>query len=399
MKTGKKKDKQLAKIFHSEVYGKRKHKFSQLEGGGLDWRELTLDERMYYFVNIDITGKDEYENGIKVSELFELNGVGLTTAHDDFVISESRKKLLDRFMRFKNAEPKADELYREFSVKRKTGWDILAGWRNLQSESDLVKFVQPITYRPFDSKFVFYEDKLVWRTVRRVMGHFLKGENVALVSARGTKNPLPDHFFVSASMTETKLGESSTQSYVFPLYVYQEDGSRAPNFNHGEIKRFTQKLRKPYEPEDVLDYIYAVLHSPSYREKYKEFLKTDFPRVPAPANDAQFHRLAAFGKELRGLHLLTSSKVNDFVTTYPKDGSSIVEAVSYKDEKVWINKEQYFGGVPEVARTFHIGGYQPAQKWLKDRKGRTLSNTDIEHYQKIIVTLTETDRVMKEIDG
>jgi predicted helicase len=140
------------------------------------------------------------------------------------------------------------------------------------------------------------------------------------------------------------------------------------------------------------------LHSPVYRERYKEFLKIDFPRVPYPKDKKTFKELVKLGTELRLLHLLESPKVNQFITTFPKLGSDVVEKIKYNNGNVIINEEQYFGKVPEAAWNFYIGGYQPAQKWLKDRKGRKLTNEEIEHYQKIIVALVETDRIMKEID-
>ena len=154
------------------------------------------------------------------------------------------------------------------------------------------------------------------------------------------------------------------------------------------------------EPENILDYIYAVLHSPSYRKKYEEFLKTNFPRIPYPRNKDLFWKLVKIGHELRELHLLESLVSSKFITTYSVGGTNLVEKryPTFKEDKVQINTEQYFGNVPEVAWNFYIGGYQPAQKWLKDRRGRELSMEDIEHYQKIIVALTETDRLMKEID-
>ena len=160
-----------------------------------------------------------------------------------------------------------------------------------------------------------------------------------------------------------------------------------------------EKIVGETKSEDIFDYIYAVLHSPSYREKYKEFLKIDFPRVPYPKDTKTFKKLVVFGAELRSLHLLESPKVNQFIITYPIVGSDTIEKLAYKNGKVFINDEQYFGNVPELAWNFYIGGYQPAQKWLRDRKGRALTNTDIEHYQKIIVALTETNRIMKEIDS
>ncbi|WP_221406303.1 type ISP restriction/modification enzyme [Daejeonella rubra] len=172
-----------------------------------------------------------------------------------------------------------------------------------------------------------------------------------------------------------------------------------------------------FAPIDLLDYIYAVLHSPSYREKYKEFLKIDFPRVPYPENQETFWKLVKLGGEIRQIHLLESAEVNEYITQYPIDGDNIVTKIKFEENyeiidgdtvtfmdpvypmgRVYINDTQYFQIVPEVAWNFYIGGYQPAQKWLKDRKGRELSFEDILHYQKIIVALKRTEELMKEID-
>jgi very-short-patch-repair endonuclease len=168
---------------------------------------------------------------------------------------------------------------------------------------------------------------------------------------------------------------------------------------------------KTCSPIDILDYIYAVLHSPSYREKYKEFLKIDFPRIPYPESAEEFWRLVELGGELRQIHLLESPKVNQFIPSYPIDGDNVITRSLTKRSpgfvltdktnrigQVWINNKQYFDGVPESAWEFYIGGYQPAQKWLKDRKKRKLDFNDIIHYQKIIVALTQTERIMGEID-
>ena len=152
-----------------------------------------------------------------------------------------------------------------------------------------------------------------------------------------------------------------------------------------------------------------MLHSPTYREKYKEFLKIDFPRVPYPKDQTIFWQLVKLGEEIRQIHILESSKVEDYITAYPKDGSNeITTRITKKDwelfdeknqlGRIWINEEQYFDKIPLVAWEFYIGGYQPAQKWLKDRKTRTLKPEDVSHYQKIIVALSETDRIMKEIN-
>ena len=207
------------------------------------------------------------------------------------------------------------------------------------------------------------------------------------------------HIFVTRSISEVIFLSSITASNAIniPLYLYTEDGTRVPNLKMefiGELEKVVGKIA----PENVFDYIYAILHSPSYCEKFKEFLKVDFPRVPYPKDGKSFKGLVALGLELRTLHLLESPKVNQFIITYPVSGSDTVEKLDYKDGKVFFNKEQHFGDVPESSWNFYVGGYQPAQKCLKDRKNRTLTNADIEHYQKLIVALKETDRIMKEID-
>ena len=153
-----------------------------------------------------------------------------------------------------------------------------------------------------------------------------------------------------------------------------------------------------FSPIDILDYIYAVLHSPTYREKYKEFLKIDFPKIPYPKDQKTFWQLVKMGGEIRQTHLLQNPKVEQYITQYPIDGDNIVGKTKYQDGKVFINGSQYFENVPQSAWDFYIGGFQPAQKWLKDRKDRKLEFEDILHYQKIIVALSETDRIMKEID-
>jgi predicted helicase len=156
-----------------------------------------------------------------------------------------------------------------------------------------------------------------------------------------------------------------------------------------------------FAPIDILDYIYAILHNPSFIEKFKPFLKTDFPRIPYPTAKESFWKLVTLGGELRQIHLLESTKVNYFITSYPEPGDNEVDKISFEGEeigKVRINTTQYFDKVPQIAWEFYIGGYQPAQKWLKDRKGRKLSFEDIMHYQRVILALTETDRIMKEID-
>jgi predicted helicase len=215
-------------------------------------------------------------------------------------------------------------------------------------------------------------------------------------------------------ITET----ANANPYIFPLYIYPEtngqqtigqSADRTPNLNTEIVKKIAEKLgltftnekettKDTFAPIDILDYIYAVLHSPTYREKYKEFLKIDFPRVPYPKDKDTFWQLVKLGREIRQIHLLESLTVEKYITQYPIDGDNVVVKPKYENGKVYINDTQYFDNVPQIAWDFFIGGYQPAQKWLKDRKERNLEFDDILHYQKIIVALSETDRLMNEIN-
>ena len=143
-----------------------------------------------------------------------------------------------------------------------------------------------------------------------------------------------------------------------------------------------------------------MLHSPTYREKFVEFLKIDFPRIPYPASPDVFAHVSDKGEQLRRLHLMEAAAIGDTPFPYHGAGDDLVAPgyPKFADGRIQINADQYFDGVPELAWEFHIGGYQPAQKWLKDRRGRTLSWDDIGHYQKIVKILAETDRIMNEIE-
>ncbi len=186
--------------------------------------------------------------------------------------------------------------------------------------------------------------------------------------------------------------------------------NRKPNLNMEIVKGIEKAIglsfvpekeddSKTFAPIDVMDYIYGILHTPSYREKYKEFLKIDFPRVPYPKSADNFWTIGKLGTELRGLHLMEkSTTLSKLITKYPIDGDNIVDKIRYDDGKVYINKEQYFADVPSEVWDFYIGGYKVADKWLKDRKGTALSFDDILHYQRIIKSLAETIRVMAELD-
>lgn len=364
----------VADVFYSELWGKRVKKFESLSGE-IKYQKISLDQKYYFFVPKNIEGKIEYEKGFSIGDLFVQNSVGVVTAKDSVFIADSEKRLKEQVNKYFE-DNKINKIFNEDKIKK-------------------------ISYRPLDNKIIYWDTKLLERSRERVMKHFFK-ENVGLVLVRQFKSGENYcHALISKLIVESTFISNKTSEigYLFPVYLYNDIGIKISNLKK-EIVDDIEKIVGKTTPENILDYIYAVLYSPTYREKYKEFLKIDFPRVSYPESKEQFESLVSFGKELRELHLLESSKLNNFITTYPEAGDDIVgrKFPVYKDEKVYINDIQYFGNVPLIAWNFYIGGYQPAQKWLKDRRERKLSNEDIEHYQKMITVLMETDRIMKEID-
>ena len=226
-------------------------------------------------------------------------------------------------------------------------------------------------------------------------------DNIALLAVRNTRRDMSNNYFVTSTLVDKDGISSFDNCRFFPLFVYKTSlgvEECIPNLNKEIVTRIEQILGEKISPTNLFDYIYAALYCPKYREVYKEFLKIDFPRIPYPTDKDQFQQLVALGEELRKLHLMEGAKNWERRITFPVTDENIVEAIRYDQGKVWINDTQYFGGVSELTWTFFIGGYQPAQKWLKDRRGRKLDYKDILHYGHIIYALEETDRIMKEID-
>ena len=432
VKTGAKKSGALAKVFHFDLYGKRAGKYEFLNAHTLKqvkFKKLKMLAPQYYFVAKDYKLNGHYERGFSVDELFKINGVGITTAHDEFSIGIDKSELLNTYREFQKSPRDAELLHRRFNVAKKKGWDILSGWGNLQGEEDIQNYIMPVAYRPFDTRFIFYEKKLVWRPVDKVMRHFIDGENIGLIFKRGGIEEKAAPVFLTKHISESRSWSRPGMQGVetnAPLYLYPEPipntledrALRDPNLNMGIVNTIADSLglrfviekqqddkqqdAKTFAPIDLLDYIYAVLHSPAYREKYIEFLKIDFPRVPYPTDKTQFRKLAKLGGQLRELHLLQTDL--PLITEYNHSGDNTVDKVNWQltDNKlgeVHINKNQRFEKVPATAWEFYIGGYQPAQKWLKDRKGIALTADDIRHWQKIIVALSETEKLMAAIDS
>jgi len=393
--------KALATVHHSELYGNRVTKFEFLNENDLDtikWKTLSYSAPNYFFIPVNNDAINEYNNGFKIDNLMSLYNSGIQTKRDSFTIHFTKTELQNVIEDLEN-KLGVEEIRSKYGLA-KDGRDWSIQW----AKDDLLKGYEivDILYRPFDVRKTVYSDRskgFLAYPRQKTSRNFIGKKNLGLLTVRQQSTFPFQHILVSDKIVESGMISLQTKEwgYQFPLYIYLNDGTKIPNLEKEIWQKFDVVVGKT-EPEDILDYIYAVLHSPKYREKYKEFLKIDFPRIPYPEDKEKFQSLVAFGKELRELHLLESPKVNQYITSYPVTGSNEVEKITYKNDRVFINDEQYFGDVPKIAWNFYIGGYQPMQKWLKDRKGRALTNEDIEHYQKVIIALVETDRIMKEID-
>ncbi len=386
----------MGTVHHHELYGKRAEKFSSLNESNfkdIEWTVLDVQKPYYFFVPKDFSKADEYEKGFKVDELFNVYSTGAESAKDDFLLRFSLAEVnsLRKFIEVHSDR----EISQTYDLKLEKATQVKEDFKNLLEEHTR------IAYRPFDTRYTLYSSNSsgIWfRPKYEVMQHLLK-PNVALLTCRQQTSFDFQHVFVANSIVERcevslQTGEVT---YVFPLYTFAEDGSQILNLKKEIVDTINRTVGNT-SPDNIFDYIYAVLHSPSYRKHYKEFLKIDFPRIPYPKNADDFYALAKFGSELRMLHLLQSPLVNQYSTSYPVSGKNLVEKIIYKQQRVYINKEQYFGDVPETAWDFFIGGYQPARKWLKDRKGHELTNADMEHYQQLIAALIQTAKVVDEID-
>ncbi|SFS59303.1 type ISP restriction/modification enzyme [Lutibacter maritimus] len=447
VKTGNKKTNELGKVFHYDLFGKREFKYDFLTKNSLktiNYKELPNKAPNYFMVQKDFEVEDEYNKGFSLTNLFPVNNVGIVTSRDGFVIDENKQVLENRIKSFFTLEK--EELLNKYNLRENKSWKI--DEVKLNSKQFNLNDITTVTYRPFDNRNLYYNNDFIERSRLEVMQHFISNDNLGLSLCKQFKSgDSYQHIFITNKIIESSYVSNKTSEItsLFPLYLYPETNNqqltttkteRVPNLNHEIVNQLAKTLGLTFTPEketesnvcfanssevtnnfkttfapiDILDYIYAVLHSPTYREKYKEFLKIDFPRVPYPKNAETFWQLVNLGGELRQLHLLESPTVENFITSYPKGGdNTITTKVGTKDwelfdtekqlGRIWINEEQYFDTIPLVAWEFYIGGYQPAQKWLKDRKDRILEMEDIFHYQKIIVALTETDRLMKEIDN
>ena len=445
-------------VEHADLWGTREAKYSWLAKHSVansGFAALAPDSPYYFFEPQNIDCRAEYDSGWKINEAMPLNCAGFITARDHFVVDLDKEALLERIGDFANLK-KTDADIRathfagcgsdKYPDGDTRGWKVPEARRRVAGDKKWKERVRICSYRPFDERSVYWADWMVDWPRPEVSGHMLAGSNVAFHVCRQSVSEAWAHILVARGLIDDCYvsNKSRERGYAHPLYLYESDGGLAfgnhgePNFAHAFLRQLASALNlpqaKPHNlprgltPEDIFHYAYAVFHSPGYRSRYAEFLKIDFPRLPLTGNLELFRALARLGGELTALHLLESPMVANVAAVYDRRANAwrmdtgdrktsdghrpplqldftgppepVIEKPTWSDDTVWVDKKQTIGfrGVPEAVWNFHIGGYQVCQKWLKDRKGRTLTDEDIAHYHKIVIALSETIRLMAEID-
>lgn len=440
-----------ATVHHADLWGTRARKYEALaasDASNTGWKTIEPSSPNYMFKPWNRGLEEEYQQWPKITEIMPVHSVGVVTARDKLTIHWSRAEVMEVVRDFAHLPP---ETARE---RYNLGRDV-QDWKVQWAQEDLNRsglndgLVTPILYRPFDTKYTYYTGNsrgFICRPRSEVMHHMLAGDNLGISTTRSIEIQGGfEHVFISKHITQHHTVSLKEVNYLYPLYIYPSEqeiaaglyrpGTRVPNIAPDFASSLEQRLglrfinddegdlKESFGPKDALHYIYAVFHSPGYRQRYGQFLRADFPRVPCIDNVELFRALDGLGQKLTQLHLMESTALNQTTVGFPIPGDNVIEQghpkyipaggslpgqeAPLERGRVYISKDnsrsgkrgQYFEGITSEVWEFRIGGYQPMEKWLKDRKGRALSFDELNHYQRMGLALAETGRLMEEIDA
>jgi hypothetical protein len=406
--------KEMAKVYYYDLWGKRQAKYQFLQEASIDnvlWTELQPTAPNYFFAPKDFDLLAEYNQAWSLIDIFPTNSTGVKTHRDHFVTDFEYQALYQRIQDFINLAIPDEYLSNFYNIKDTRDWKVSDKRKSLAENKKWEDYLTNCLYRPFDVRYYYHHEDIVEYTRNEVMFNVFKVDNICLISARGIEISRDyDQIFCSNQIISNHSLSLKEINYLFPLYIYPNTQKlqtnifleRIPNFSSDFFDTITAKLGYEPTPEAIFYYAYAIFHSPTYRQRYAEFLKINFPRLPLTSNPDLFKALATEGEKLVNLHLLKSEQLQNLITRYEGQGGNQVTEVRYNEsqQRVYINKEQYFVGISNEIWQFKIGGYQVLEKWLKDRKkaNRYLSSEDILHYQKIVVALHKTQNIMNNID-
>ncbi|MBE0662067.1 MAG: N-6 DNA methylase [Bacteroidales bacterium] len=409
-------------IFHNDVFGLRQIKYNWLDNKEFiqdNYNQLSPVTPWYFFIPRQTKEIEYYNDWLSISEIFPLNSGGIKTHRDNFVIDFNRSNLEARLRQFRNLSFPKEFFQEAYNLKESSTFKIELARNKVIADQQIFEKIIKINYRPFDMRFVVFSDSLVDRTRREVMQH-MTSENLAIISTRLNRQISIGYFFITDGLIDVHLLDNAQDSIsVAPLYIYEipekkrtsiqsmmlfepapeyDKTGRKPNIAPKVFESLERSYGHKPSPERIMYYCYAVMYSNAYREKYAEFLKIDFPRIPFTGNSDLFTQLAGLGEELSQLHLLKSKALNKPVARYWGQGEDVIEKTVYKADtgRVYINANKYFEGIIPEMWNYHIGGYQVLEKYLKDRKGRQMS--DPATYCKIATSIAETIKIQRAID-
>ncbi|HOC22017.1 MAG TPA: N-6 DNA methylase [Anaerolineae bacterium] len=424
IKNGRGKGEAVSRLYHADVWGARADKYAWLDAHTLadtPWTELTPQTPFYLFTPHDAALEADYRRFPGVPELFPVNSVGIVTARDGFVFDFDLEALKRRIRTLRDSDMPDELAAQAYGLRDKPTWTLRATRAALRADAAWEEKFTRCLYRPFDERWLYYHTALIERHRGEVMRHMLAGENLALITSRMTKGETFKHAQVTTHITEVicMSPKTSNNGFVFPLYLYPdpeaapatlfaalEPAGRRPNLHPALLPTLAATYGRTPSPEEVFAYVYAILYTPTYRARYAEFLRMDFPRIPFTRESTVFAAFAGLGERLIALHLLRSPELEPPTCRFEGAGDSSI-ARGRKDglrydpaaARVYINSTQVFAPVPLDVWTYQVGGYQVCEKWLKDRQERRLTLDDIRTYCRIVTALGKTIAVQQELDG
>ena len=398
-------------VQHMDMFGLRDYKYETLAQCSIKdilWQRLSPAQPYYFFAPKDFSKKAEYEKGFLLTELFDLNNSGIKTDRDSLFIDMDKDALAARDKILLSGEYDA-AFIEKYHVENSSSYNLT---EKIKQKKFDPAFLQPIMYRPYDIQWIYYDPAIISRPGYQTMKHMLH-ENWGLYVKRGFEDSdAPPAFCCNqlVCMRAWSRPGSIGSEYLFPLYRYDNvfgKTTKQPNFKAGVVEKIQSDLKlvmsesgaeHTFSPLELFDYIYGVLHDTEYITKYREFLKIEFPRVPYPISELHFKKYAAYGEKLRIIHCMIDSVESNHID-YLGNGENRVEKICWSDGTVYINKHQGFSGVSKALWEYYVGGYQPLQKWLKDRKNMILSASDIAHYKKMCYALERTIMLISDFSA
>ncbi len=419
-------------LSYAELWGLRENKYKWLNDNDLrttKWKKVNPKSEFYLFIPRDEKLSALYEAYPKITDIFPVNSVGIVTSRDDFVIDFDKDRLRRRILQFRDKKMPDEIIGQTYELKDKSNWKLKSAREAIMKDDGWERAFTKILYRPFDERHIYYHDAVIERSRKEVMQHMLH-DNLCLITNRQVLGEFRHAFCSNAIINDCTVSlETRERSYAFPLYLYRSEvkpkkslanimmlfepaasyEAKKPNIHETILKKLSSAFKKTPSPEEIFYYIYAVLYSETYRTKYAEFLKIDFPRVPITKDFKLFRKMSEYGNRLVDLHLLKEwanghSPLQNPIARYQGQGDNRVAKVRYDvgahgdAPSLYINKTQYFEGITAEIWNYQVGGYQVCDKWLKDRKARVLSLDEIQTYCRIVTAVQKTIEIQKKID-